>query len=47
VIVAPGKSYLDETTRLQSKNGMYPEQNLPLQALIRDYGESYNVFRRR
>jgi hypothetical protein len=47
VVMAPGKSYLDEATRLQSKNGMLPEQNLLLAALIRNYGESYNVFRRR
>jgi hypothetical protein len=46
-VIAPGKDYLDEATRLQSKNGMQPEQNLSLGQLIRDYGESYNVFRGR
>jgi hypothetical protein len=47
VIVPSGKSYLDEATRLQSKNGMHPEQSLPLRDLIRRYGESYNAYRRR
>jgi hypothetical protein len=47
MIIVAGKTYLDDATRLQSKNGMLPEQNLPLRGLIRDYGESYNVFRRR
>jgi hypothetical protein len=46
-VITPGMGSLDEATRLQSKNGMLPEQNLALGQLIQDYGEAYNVFRRR
>lgn len=47
VVVAPGESLLDEASRLQSKNGILPEQNLTLGKLIEAYGEAYNVFRSR
>jgi hypothetical protein len=47
VVIVPGKSSLDEVTRLQSKNGMLPEQNQTLGQLIQNYGDAYNVFRRR
>jgi hypothetical protein len=46
-VITPGMGSLDEVTRLQSKNGILPEQNLALGQLIQDYGEAYNVFRRR
>jgi hypothetical protein len=45
--VAQDKNYLDYSTRLQSKNGSKPEANLTLEALIVDYGESYNTYRRK
>lgn len=46
-IVTPGRGYLDEATTVQSKNGMDPEANVTLGELFGDYGESYNVYRRR
>ncbi len=42
---APGKSYLDDTSRLRSKNGMLPEMDVSLADLFREYGEAYNVYR--
>jgi hypothetical protein len=45
-VVVQGTDYLDYATRLQSKNGRKPEANLTLEAIIREYGESYNVYRR-
>jgi hypothetical protein len=45
--MAPGRNFLDETTRVRSKNGMLPECNLTLGELIQNYGEAYNVFRKR
>jgi hypothetical protein len=46
-VVAEGKSYLDYGSRLQSKNGIKPEANRTLEELLRDYGESYNMYRRK
>jgi hypothetical protein len=46
-IIAPGKSYLDSKSRVQTKNGLSPETNLRLEQLIGIYGESYNAYRRR
>jgi hypothetical protein len=46
-IFAPGKSYLDSTARLQTKNGLLPETNMTLEQLIVIYGESYNTHRGR
>jgi hypothetical protein len=46
-VVASGKTFLDYSSRLQSKNGIKPEANLSLEELIFDYGESYNVYRRK
>jgi hypothetical protein len=46
-ILAQGKSYLDYTTRLQTKNGLAPETIATLEEIIGIYGESYNAYRRR
>lgn len=46
-IVHPGEDQLGVTSRLQTKNGLSPETNMPLQRLIAIYGESYNAYRRR
>jgi hypothetical protein len=46
-VIAQGQNYLDYSTRLQSKNGSRPEANLSLEAIILEYGESYNIYRRR
>ena len=46
-VVVPGRNYLDYSTKLQSKNGSRPEANLTLEAVILEYGESYNIYRRR
>jgi hypothetical protein len=46
-VVARGGNYLDYSTKLQSKNGSRPEANLTLEANILEYGETYNVYRRR
>jgi hypothetical protein len=46
-ILAQGKSYLADSTRLQTKNGLSPETNVTLEELIAIYGESYNAYRRR
>jgi hypothetical protein len=46
-VVAQGRNYLDYSTKLQSKNGSRPEANLTLEAIILEYGESYNTYRRR
>jgi hypothetical protein len=47
-IVTAGKNYLHDETRLQTKNGLLPETNMPLGQLIREfYGEAYNAFRTR
>jgi len=44
----PGEEYLSETTtRLQTKNGLFPETNVPLRDLIRIYTDNYNAYRRR
>jgi hypothetical protein len=41
-------NYLDYTARLQTKNGVRPETNLTLRTLVdKNYGESYNVYRRK
>jgi hypothetical protein len=48
-IIEPGKNFLAYTSKLRSKNGMRPEAELTLEALIippEGYGEFYNVFRR-
>lgn len=54
IITAPmiesGRNYLAYGSKLRSKNGMLPEAELTLDALImppEGYGESYNVFRRK
>ncbi len=46
-VVTQGRTYLDYATRLQSKNGSKPEANLTLEAVILEYGEFYNTYRRR
>jgi hypothetical protein len=46
-ILAEGKSYLDLTARLQTKNGLSPETNMTLEEIIAIYGESYNAYQRR
>jgi hypothetical protein len=46
-ILVQGKSYLADSTKLQTKNGLSPEMNMTLEELIDIYGESYNVYRRR
>ena len=47
-VVLQGQTYLDYSSRLQSKNGICdPEANLTLEQIIVVYGESYNVFRRK
>jgi hypothetical protein len=47
-VLAPGMNALDETTKLQRKNGILPEASMNLGQLIEDYyGESYNAYRRR
>jgi hypothetical protein len=46
-VVIPGGSYLAYSSELQSKNGNRPEATLALEAIILEYGESYNVYRRR
>ena len=46
-VVAQGQNYLAYSTRVQSKNGVRPEANLTLEAVILAYGESYNTYRRR
>jgi hypothetical protein len=46
-VIAPGENYLDYSTRVQSKNAIRPEANLSLEAIILEYGESYNTYRRR
>jgi hypothetical protein len=46
-IFAQGKSYLADTARLQTKNGLSPETNMTLERLIGIFGESYNAYRRR
>lgn len=45
--VAQGRNHLDYSTRAQSKNGSNAEANLTLEAIILEYGESYNTYRRR
>jgi hypothetical protein len=46
-VLVPGKMYLAYTAMLQSKNGFLPEADLSLEDLLREYGESYTVYRRR
>jgi hypothetical protein len=46
-VVAQGKTYLDYSTRLQTKNGLAPEENRSLKEVIDVYGEAYNTYRRR
>jgi hypothetical protein len=46
-VLAQGNNYLGYSTRLQSKNGSEPEANVTLEAIILEYGESYNTYRRR
>jgi hypothetical protein len=46
-IVAPATNFLDYSTRLRTKNGLWPETNMTLEKLIRIYGESYKTYRRR
>jgi hypothetical protein len=45
-VVAQNGNYLDYSSRLQSKNGSKPEAQLSLEAIILEYGESYNTYRR-
>ncbi len=46
-VLAEGGNYLDYASKLQSKNGNRPEASLTLEAIILEYGEGYNVYRRR
>ncbi len=49
-VIAQGKSYLDDSSRVLTKNGRLPEAEMTLGRLIGDefiYGDSFNVFRRR
>lgn len=46
-VLARGKQYLDDSARLQTKDGMEPETNVSLGDLINDYAEAYNTFRRK
>ncbi len=46
-VVVRGTDYLDYATRLRTKNGFSAERTTTLLRLIRAYGESYNVYRRR
>jgi hypothetical protein len=46
-VTATGAQYLDDATRLQTKNGILPETNTTLGKLIDRYGEAYNTYRRR
>ncbi|MCI0463744.1 MAG: hypothetical protein L0Z62_42960 [Gemmataceae bacterium] len=49
-VIAQGKSYLDDSSRVLTKNGALPEAEMTLGQLIGDeftYGDSFNVFRRR
>jgi hypothetical protein len=48
-VILPGKSYLDYSSQLRSKNGKLAEATLTLEQLVdgrESYGESYNVYRR-
>jgi hypothetical protein len=48
--VQQGTTYLDYSSKVQTKNGRLPETEMTLERLIGDefaYGDSYNVFRRR
>jgi hypothetical protein len=47
LIIAPGKTHLDDATKLQTKNGILPETNMTLGQLQNRYGEAYNTYRRR
>jgi hypothetical protein len=47
LVFAPGKGYFHESTKVRSKNGMMPEADVSLADLFLEYGESYNVYRRR
>ena len=46
-VLVPGRTYLADTAILRSKNGMRPEAEITLDLINKDYGESYNVYRRR
>jgi hypothetical protein len=46
-VLVQGTENLGYSTRLQSKNGNKPERNLDLEALILEYGEAYDAYRRR
>jgi hypothetical protein len=46
-VLAEGKTYLDYSARLQTKNGLTPEENMSLKQVIDIYGEAYNTYRRR
>ena len=46
-VIAPGTMFLADASRLRSKNGMRPETDASLKDLNDEYGESYNVYRRR
>ncbi len=46
-VVVQGKSYLDDSTGLRTKNGLSPEASMTLAELIQLYGESYNAYTRR
>jgi hypothetical protein len=45
--ILEGKDYLADNAVLRSKNGILPEANLMLDQLNQDYGETYNVYRKR
>jgi hypothetical protein len=49
-VVQQGKSYLDDSSRVRTKNGRMPETEMTLGRLTGDefaYGDSFNVFRRK
>jgi hypothetical protein len=46
-IILEGKDYLADNAVLRTKNGILPEASLTLEQLNQDYGENYNVYRRR
>jgi hypothetical protein len=48
-VVAPGKSQLDYSSQVRTKNGRLPEEVMSLERLTGDefgYGDSFDVFRR-
>jgi hypothetical protein len=49
-VVLPGRTYLDDSSKVRTKNGRLPETEMPLERLTGDeflYGDSFHVFRRK